>query len=146
MLVLLQSYPQSDVFLLCFSLISRTSLLNAQSKWMPELRSYDARNGTKTPVILIGTKSDIRNEPLVHPDGAQSGMQNSSTQSVVSHAEGLAASQKMGCQAYVECSAITQDGLKGAFDAAINLALRKKITERQGSPKDKMCAPACAIM
>ena len=144
------SYPASDVFILCFSLISRTSLLNAQSKWAPELRAYDRRNGSNTPIILIGTKSDIRNDPLLHPNaasGSVSGMDNQSTNQVVSHAEGLAASQKMGCAAYVECSAMTQDGLKLAFDSAINVALRKKAMDRQADPRDKMCKGAgCAIM
>ena len=144
------SYPYSDVFILCFSLISQTSFANALSKWAPELRAYDKRNGTDTPIILVGTKSDIRNDPLLHPKGAkyghQSGMVNSSTSAVVSYADGLAASQKLGCAAYVECSALTQDGLKLVFDAAINSALRKKAMERQTDKKDSKCQTACTIM
>jgi small GTP-binding protein len=132
------SYPQSDVFLLCFSLISRTSLENAASKWAPELRAFDARNGTQTPIILLGTKSDLRNDPL-NADGASAGMP-------VTHAEGLAASRRMGCDAYVECSAITQDGLKLAFDSAISIALRKKLTDREGDKKDRACTAGCSIM
>jgi Ras-related C3 botulinum toxin substrate 1 len=140
------SYPSSDVFLLCFSLISQTSLKNALSKWAPELRAYDARNGCNTPIVLIGTKCDIRNDPLLHPKGEQSGMENASTSQIVTYAEGLAASQKLGCASYVECSALTQDGLKLAFDAAIASALRKKQMERGVDEKDKKCNAACTIM
>ena len=32
------SYPQTDVFLLCFSVISRVSFANVVSSWIPELR------------------------------------------------------------------------------------------------------------
>lgn len=146
------SYPSSDVFILCFSLLSRTSLLNAASKWAPELRAYDKRNGSRTPIILIGTKSDVRNNPLLMAAetqtavGGVSGMANSSTSQIVSYEEGLATSQKIGCDAYVECSAMTQDGLKLAFDEAIKVALRKKISDRQGNKKDGQCAAACSIM
>ena len=145
------SYPSSDIFILCFSLISRTSLLNAASKWAPELRAYDKRNGTHTPIILIGTKLDVRNDPLLCSQvqaaaGEVSGMRNSSTSDVVTYEEGLHTSRKMGCAAYVECSAMTQDGLKLAFDSAINVALKKKISERQGDSKDKTCIGACSIM
>ena len=30
-------YPQTDVFLMCYSVISQTSLENIRSKWMPEV-------------------------------------------------------------------------------------------------------------
>ena len=32
------SYPQTDVFLVCFSIISRASLENIKTKWVPEIR------------------------------------------------------------------------------------------------------------
>ena len=32
------SYPQTDVFLVCFSVASPTSFENAKSKWIPEIR------------------------------------------------------------------------------------------------------------
>ena len=32
------SYPQTDVFLMCYSVISETSLQNIRSKWIPEVR------------------------------------------------------------------------------------------------------------
>ena len=33
------SYPQTDVFLVCFSVESPTSLENVKHKWIPEIRS-----------------------------------------------------------------------------------------------------------
>lgn len=44
------SYPQTDVFVLCFSVISPTSFTNITNKWMPEIRHHCP----DTPVILCG--------------------------------------------------------------------------------------------
>lgn len=52
------SYPNTDVFLLCFSLVNPTSLKNVFEKWSPELRHY----AKKVPVILVGLKKDLRDE------------------------------------------------------------------------------------
>ena len=52
-----------------FSLTKRESFKNVQTKWLPEV----SHHGPRTPVILVGTKKDIResyeansaNEPKV---------------------------------------------------------------------------------
>jgi Ras-related C3 botulinum toxin substrate 1 len=46
------SYPQTDVFVLCFSVISPTSFTNITNKWMPEIRHHCP----DTPVILCGNR------------------------------------------------------------------------------------------
>lgn len=43
------SYPQTDVFILCFAIISQVSLRNVVSKWIPEIRQY-----SDAPIILVG--------------------------------------------------------------------------------------------
>jgi len=47
-----------DVFLLCFSVIHRDSFDNIKYKWLVELK----QNSPGTPFILVGTKSDLRDE------------------------------------------------------------------------------------
>ena len=44
------SYPQTDVFVLCFSVIRPTLYKNITNKWMPEIRHHCP----DTPVILCG--------------------------------------------------------------------------------------------
>jgi len=34
------SYPQTDVFLVCFSIINPTSFANIKTKWVPEVRFF----------------------------------------------------------------------------------------------------------
>jgi small GTP-binding protein len=143
------SYPWSDVFILCFSLISQTSLANAMSKWAPEIRAYDKRNGTQTPIILVGTKADLRDDKN-NKNGENmtnsATSSNSSTKSIVTYEQGKQASLKLGADAYVECSALTQDGLKLTFDSAIEAALKKKMMDRHGKSESKGGCAGCVIM
>jgi len=46
------SYPQTDVFLICFSIISLSSFDNVKSKWWPEIQHH----APGVPFILVGTK------------------------------------------------------------------------------------------
>jgi len=48
--------PQTNCFLLCYSISSRTSFENVKSKWWPEIRHFSAN----VPVVLVGTKLDLR--------------------------------------------------------------------------------------
>ncbi|CAH8556510.1 unnamed protein product [Schistosoma turkestanicum] len=114
------SYPQTDVFLVCFSLINSTSFENVRSKWYPEISHYAPR----TPIILVGTKSDLRSEN----EGIKS------HQSSISHAQGLVMAKEIGARKYKECSALTQAGLKEVFDEAIRAVLlpQKQKKKRSG--------------
>ena len=49
------SYPQTDVFLICFSVVSPSSFENVTSKWCPEIKHHcpDA------PILLIGKQHII---------------------------------------------------------------------------------------
>ena len=52
------SYPQTDVFLICFSVISHTSYQNVKAKWVPEVTHHCPN----TKLILVGTKIDLRDD------------------------------------------------------------------------------------
>ncbi|XP_045111372.1 cdc42 homolog isoform X2 [Portunus trituberculatus] len=45
------SYPQTDVFLVCFSVVSPSSFENVKEKWVPEITHHCQ----KTPFLLVGT-------------------------------------------------------------------------------------------
>eukprot|EP00494_Astrolonche_serrata_P022741 UN22998 len=103
------SYPQTDVFLVCFSVISEPSFNNVQQKWIPEI-THHAPN---VPIILVGTKSDLRND--------QETIQRLSNQqrNMVTKQAADSLTKEIGAVKYMECSALTQEGLKNVFDEAI---------------------------
>ncbi|KAL7668655.1 hypothetical protein ACOME3_009349 [Neoechinorhynchus agilis] len=104
------SYPQTDVFLICFSLVSRASYLNVKSKWRPEI-SHHCPN---TPVILVGTKLDLRHDRRMNTD------RNSNE---ISYNEGTQLAKEIQAIKYVECSSLRQEGVKVVFDEAIRAVL-----------------------
>jgi Ras-related C3 botulinum toxin substrate 1 len=53
------SYPQTDVFLICFSLVSPPSYENVRTKWHPEI----SHHAPSTSTVLVGTKLDLREDP-----------------------------------------------------------------------------------
>uniref|UniRef100_A0A5F8G6V2 Ras homolog family member J n=1 Tax=Monodelphis domestica TaxID=13616 RepID=A0A5F8G6V2_MONDO len=53
------SYPNTDVFLICFSVVNPASYHNVQEEWVPELKGCMPH----VPFVLIGTQIDLRDDP-----------------------------------------------------------------------------------
>jgi len=115
------SYPQTDVFLLCFSIISQSSYENVQSKWYPEV-SHHCPN---TPIILVGTKSDLRNDQQTMQKLQEKGM------TPVSIEQGQQLAKQINAVKFMECSALTQNGLKAVFDEAIRVVIQPPVKKRK---------------
>jgi GTPase SAR1 family protein len=107
------SYPNTDVFLLCFSVVSPSSLDNVQQKWVPELRHFCPN----IPFILVGTQVDLRENPKAVQKLAQYKLKP------IQLEQAMKIARKIGAAQYVECSALTQHGLQDVFKEAIVLAL-----------------------
>nr|CAH0098472.1 unnamed protein product [Daphnia galeata] len=104
------SYPNTNVFLLCYAIDNRRSFENVKSKWIPELKLHCS----DTPIVLVGTKKDTRNKKV--PDT-----------NYISYAEGLEISR--GMSAFIECSVKTGENLREVFQEAVRVALNKpKVT------------------
>ena len=100
------SYPQTDVFLVCFSVTSPASFENVKEKWFPEVRHHCPG----VPCLVVGTQVDLRDDPQVIEK-----LQRQKQRPVAAeHGERLA--RELGAVKYVECSALTQKGLKNVFD------------------------------
>jgi len=127
------SYPQTDVFLVCFSLISPTSFDNIKSKWVPEIRLHMPT----TKCILVGTKLDLRDDPNTIQKLAEK------KSAPVTYERGLAMSKEIGAVKYIECSALTQKNLKLVFDEAIRAVL---FPEDQGKGGKKGGSGGCNLL
>jgi len=110
------SYPQTDVFLLCFSVVNPTSLENVEFKWAKELQHH--MQNSPVPIILVGTKVDLRNEAQIIQKLKEAG------EAPVTEEQGKNMANKIRAVKYLECSALTQEGLKKVFDEAIKTAIR----------------------
>ncbi|KAG6833297.1 GTP-binding protein Rho1 [Tephrocybe sp. NHM501043] len=117
------SYPESDVILIVFSIDFPTSLANVQDKWYPEVAHFCEG----TPLILVGTKTDLRS------DDQTKRMLGAQGQSPITPEQGGNVAREIGAK-YIECSAKTGRGVQDVFNLALRESLKgkwgKKIKQR----------------
>jgi len=123
------SYPETDVFLLCFSVVSPASFDNIKTKWYPEISHHCP--GAKC--ILVGTKIDLREDKAT--------MENLKGERAPTYEMGKKMAEDIGAEAYFECSALTQEGLKKVFEEAIRAVIGRpdKPTGMTKPKKEKKC-------
>ncbi|XP_059005838.1 ras-related C3 botulinum toxin substrate 3 isoform X1 [Mustela lutreola] len=107
------SLSPKDVFLICFSLVSPASFENVRAKWYPEVRHHCPH----TPILLVGTKLDLRDDKDTIERLRDKKL------APITYPQGLAMAREIGSVKYLECSALTQRGLKTVFDEAIRAVL-----------------------
>ena len=105
------------MFLIAFSIISPASYENVKSKWYAELKAQQAIDITAIPIILVGTKMDLRDDPGMLAKLAEKNL------TPVSFEKGEEMKGEIGARKYMECSAKTQKGVKQVFDEAIRAKL-----------------------
>ena len=110
------SYPDTDVFLMCFSIDSPTSLAKVLEKWAPGVRDFCP----DVPIILVGTKKDLRND-----ENAKRELSKVKQEPVKSE-EGSLMCERIKAYAYLECSAKTKEGVRDVFTTAARAALMTK--------------------
>jgi len=126
------SYPQTDVFLVCFSVISPSSYENVKSKWYPEI----SHHAPGVPFLVVGTKVDLRDDDEQVSRLREKGLEP------ISEARGNQLANQLGAKKYLECSALTQKGLKNVFDEAI----RTVLTNKAPSSRKKNASGNCTIL
>ena len=123
------SYPQTDVFLLCFSVESLASFNNVTNtndghycpgSWITELRHHCPH----TPVVLVATKIDLRD------DRETVDMMREKGQSLQTFQQGDELARQIGAAEYRECSALSNEGVKEVFEEAIKTVLQNTHVEK----------------
>eukprot|EP00475_Leptophrys_vorax_P001071 TRINITY_DN10561_c0_g1_i1.p1 TRINITY_DN10561_c0_g1~~TRINITY_DN10561_c0_g1_i1.p1 ORF type:complete len:197 (-),score=53.71 TRINITY_DN10561_c0_g1_i1:253-843(-) len=107
------SYLQTNVLILCYSIVSPASFLNIRNYWIPEILQYVPG----TPVILVGTKTDLRGDKEIEETLAEKGLD------VITHEEAVEMGKEVGAADVLECSALTGEGVKELFDAVVRVGL-----------------------
>ena len=93
-------------FFLFFFVLIFFSVQNITAKWYKEVIHYCP----DVPLILVGTKLDLREDP------ATISKLQSLGQAPISTAKGQELASKISAFRYMECSALSQAGLKDVFD------------------------------
>jgi len=128
------SYPQTDVFLLCFSIVSYSSFENVKTKWYSEI----IHHCPGVPITLVGTKHDLRNDP-----DTLNRLQEKKL-SIVTTEQGHQMAKEIKAVKYIECSSLTSVGLKAVFDEAIRSVIHsssKKKNSKEKEPKNTTPQP-----
>lgn len=148
------SYSDTHTIMLCFSVDSRDSLENVQSKWVSEI--VDHCEGVK--LVLVALKCDLRsNEDSPAPTGGDAdanaddpskaqgaggpnGISGQAPQKkLITYEEGLAVAKKVGALRYLECSAKKNRGVNEAFTEAARCALSAKPKGSHDEEEKKGC-------
>ncbi|KAG0678682.1 GTP-binding protein Rho1 [Kluyveromyces marxianus] len=117
------SYPDSNVVLICYSIDLPDSLENVMEKWISEVLHFCQG----VPIILVGCKADLRNDPQVVEELRAQGLEP------VSQAQAQEVADQIGAVDYIECSAKTGYGVREVFEAAT----RASLVGKQGKSKPK---------
>ncbi|XP_054157933.1 cdc42 homolog [Oppia nitens] len=107
------SYLETDVFVVCFSIVSPKSFHNVVDKWIPEIKECLPNK----PFILVGTKCDLRtNNDILNE-------LHLNNDKPIDRLTGQRCAARLGAVKYLECSADTKLGVNQIFDESVRKAL-----------------------
>ena len=106
-------YRDADAFLVCFSIASLASFSNISDKWIPEIQDHCP----KTPLILAGTECNLRCDEKTISDLKKTGI------APITYKAGSQLAKEINASMYLECSAITDEGVNELFEELIRIAL-----------------------
>ena len=118
------SYPDTDIFIICFSVSDRKSFRNVTDLWYLEIQHHCPN----IPIILVGTKADLRNtkplDKLISQESASNKARDINAK-------------------YMECSSLKVDGLTSIFDNVIDIGIKSKYpssgSKLAAKAKNKKC-------
>eukprot|EP00511_Aplanochytrium_stocchinoi_P004086 CAMPEP_0204840238 /NCGR_PEP_ID=MMETSP1346-20131115/36968_1 /ASSEMBLY_ACC=CAM_ASM_000771 /TAXON_ID=215587 /ORGANISM="Aplanochytrium stocchinoi, Strain GSBS06" /LENGTH=125 /DNA_ID=CAMNT_0051977505 /DNA_START=264 /DNA_END=641 /DNA_ORIENTATION=+ len=96
-------YPDTDIFIVCYSVVDPNSFDNIEKRWVPEIR----KSVSEAKFIVVGLKNDLVKKVEVTPVATEDG-------------ERLA--KAVGAQGFHECSALNTSGhkvLESVLDAVL---------------------------
>lgn len=128
------SYDDTHAIMLCFSVDSKDSLENIESKWVGEI----AENCQGVKLVLVALKCDLREQGEEDEEGAAAaeGGAPREKRDMIDYAQGLEVARRISALRYLECSAMRNRGVNEAFTEAARVALSVK---GAGSKDDAKC-------
>ncbi|KAH6970321.1 P-loop containing nucleoside triphosphate hydrolase protein [Fusarium avenaceum] len=115
------SYPQTDVFLICFGVDMPVSFQNVRRNWLPEIRHHCP----SALYLIVGTRMDTRDGPSVRDKMSEQDL------AVIQTEDGEKMAAELGAVEYVECSALTRSKLEDVFNKVIEASLKPSVTKQE---------------
>ena len=123
------AYPNTNVFILCFSVVDPDSYSNILSKWIPELNrmylnylinefnhnDFILGYAPRIPIVLVGTKLDLRNDPSTLEQLAEK------NQRPITQSQGEYLARICSAKVYLECSSMLNFNVRNVFEQAIEI-------------------------
>jgi len=110
-LIRIHSYSGANVILISFAIDTTDSLENVTSEWIEEVN----KECPNVPIILVGLKKDLRPQEMQPNDNL-----------FVHPREAEIVKSNIGARDYIECSALTGEGVQKVFDIATRAGLIQK--------------------
>ncbi|CAI8491801.1 unnamed protein product [Hanseniaspora opuntiae] len=138
--------PMSYCFV--FSIDSRDSLENIETKWKEEVEIFGEKNAD---IVLMALKCDLRqlenkNNNIVNPSTIRNSTTNTQRK-YISYEEGLQVAKNIGAVRYLECSAKLNKGVNEAFTEVSRVGMeqvqKNNLDTGEVTPKTKT---SCNIM
>ncbi|KUI56087.1 GTP-binding protein RHO3 [Cytospora mali] len=123
------SYDDTDLIMLCYSVDSKDSLENVESKWVGEI----ADNCPGVKLVLVALKCDLREASADDDEAAggagsapADGADGQKEKPMIGYDQGLEVARRINALRYLECSAMRNRGVNEAFTEAARVALSVK--------------------
>lgn len=118
----------TDLIMLCYSVDSKDSLENVESKWVGEI----ADNCPGVKLVLVALKCDLREASDEDEDVANENGNPREKKPMINYDQGLEVARRINALRYLECSAMRNRGVNEAFTEAARVALSVR-KEREDS-------------
>lgn len=126
--ILTSGIDDTDLIMLCYSVDSKDSLENVESKWVGEI----ADNCPGVKLVLVALKCDLREATEEDEEGANEDGQPREKKPMINYDQGLEVARRINALRYLECSAMRNRGVNEAFTEAARVALSVR-KEREDS-------------